>query len=262
MTMIAALLTLLVASLAPAPSPAPSQARAAIPVHTYEIKRTYPHDPDAFTQGLFFRDGLLYESTGLEGRSTIRKVRIEDGKVLQSASLPSSQFGEGSTDWGREIISITWQNQIGHRWDLATLKPKSTFRYSGEGWGLTNDGRSLILSDGTPWLRFLDPKTFKERRRIRVAAAGRPVNQLNELEWMKGEILANIWQTDLIARIDPATGTVKGWINLTGLERAADGSRPDNVLNGIAYDRAGDRLFVTGKRWSKLFEIKLKPAKS
>lgn len=258
MIMIAALLTLLVASLAPAPSATKSE----IPVYSYEIKRSYPHDPDAFTQGLFFRDGLLYESTGLEGRSTIRKVRYQDGKVLQSALLPSSQFGEGSTDWGKEIISITWRNQTGYRWDLATLKPKSTFRYSGEGWGLTNDGRSLILSDGSAWLRFLDPVTFKERRRIRVTAAGRPIDQLNELEWVKGEILANIWQTDLIARIDPTTGAIKGWINLAGLERAADGSRPDNVLNGIAYDRAGDRLFVTGKRWSKLFEIKLKPANS
>lgn len=258
MTMIAALLTLLFASFAPASPPA----RAQLPVYTFDIVRSYPHDPDAFTQGLFFRDGFLYESTGLEGRSTVRTVRLQDGKVLQAASLPPSQFGEGSTDWGGEIISVTWRNQVGHRWDRATLKPKSTFRYTGEGWGLTNDGGNLILSDGTAWLRFLDPATFKERRRIKVTAAGRPVNQLNELEWVKGEILANIWQTDLIARIDPATGAVKGVINLAGLERAAGGSRPDNVLNGIAYDRAGDRLFVTGKRWSKLFEIRLKPAKS
>jgi glutamine cyclotransferase len=261
MTMIAALLTLLFTALAPAPTPTPTPQPAAIPVYGYEIKRSYPHDPDAFTQGLFFRDGVLYESTGLEGRSTVRKVRLEDGKVLQTASLPPRQFGEGSTDWNGEIISVTWQDQMGYRWDRATLKLKSTFRYAGEGWGLANDGRDLILSDGTAWLRFLDPVTFKERRRIRVTAAGRPVTQLNELEWVKGEILANIWQTDLIARIDPATGAVRGWINLTGLARAADGGGSDNVLNGIAYDRAGDRLFVTGKRWSKLFEIKLKPAK-
>lgn len=256
MTVIAALLTYLVTALAPAPAARP----AAIPVYGYEIARSYPHDPDAFTQGLFFRDGALYESTGLEGRSTIRKVRLQDGKVLQTASLPGRQFGEGSTDWNGEIISVTWQDQVGYRWDRATLKVKSTFRYTGEGWGLANDGRNLILSDGTSTLRFLDPISFKERRRIGVTAAGRPVTQLNELEWVKGEILANIWQTDLIARIDPATGNVKGVINLAGLARAAGGGGPDNVLNGIAYDRGGDRLFVTGKRWSKLFEIRLKPA--
>ena len=234
---------------------------AAVPVQSYQVQRTYPHDPGAFTQGLFIRDGILYESTGQEGESTVRKVRLEDGKVLQSVSLPPSQFGEGSTDWGKEIISLTWRSGVGYRWDRATLKPLGSFRYPGEGWGLTQDGRNLILSDGTATLRFLDPATFKERRRVRVTANGKPVTQINELEWVKGEILANIWQTDLIARIDPQSGAVKGWIDLSGLNRLAGGDSVDNVLNGIAYDAKNDRLFVTGKRWSKLFEIKLKPAR-
>lgn len=227
-------------------------------VHSYEVVRTYPHDPGAFTQGLFFDDGLLYESTGLVGQSTIRKVRLADGKVLQLAQVPPGHFGEGSTAWGSEIISLTWQSGVGYRWDRATLKLKGSFRYPGEGWGLTNDGRSLILSDGTPSLRFLDPTTFKEQRRIRVTAGGKPVPQLNELEWVKGEVFANVWQTNLIARIDPETGVVKSWIDLSGLDRTVGPSDPDDVLNGIAYDRRRDRLFVTGKRWPKLFEIKLK----
>ncbi len=227
-------------------------------LHSYEVVRIYPHDPDAFTQGLFFRDGFLYESTGLVGRSTVRKVRLADGKVLQLAAVPPGQFGEGSTGWGNEIISLTWRSGVGYRWDRAALKLKGSFRYPGEGWGLTNDGRSLILSDGTPSLRFLDPTTFTEQRRIRVTAGGKPVPQLNELEWVKGEIFANVWQTNLIARIVPATGAVKGWIDLSGLDRTVGANDPDDVLNGIAYDAGRDRLFVTGKRWPKLFEIKLK----
>jgi glutamine cyclotransferase len=236
-------------------------AAAEVPTQGYELVRTYPHDPSAFTQGLFFRDGILYESTGLHGQSTIRKVRLADGKVLQSTSIPPNQFGEGSTDWGKEIVSLTWQDGVGYRWDRATLKPIGSFRYSGEGWGLTSDGKSLILSDGTASLRFLDPTTFKEQRRIQVTADGQPVAQLNELEWVNGEILANVWQSSRIARIDPTTGAVKAWIDLTGLERLAGGDRIDNVLNGIAYDARQKRLFVTGKRWPKIFEIKLKPAR-
>ncbi len=235
------------------------QAPAPVPVYSYEVVRSYPHDPRAYTQGLFFRDGILYESTGMEGQSTIRKVRLADGKVLQSAAIPPDQFGEGSTDWGKEIISVTWKHGIGYRWDRETLKLKGSFRYPGEGWGLTQDGRSLILSDGTAELRFLDPATLKEQRRINVTYGGKPVTQINELEWVKGEIFANLWQSNLLVRIDPQTGAVKGVIDLSGLDRLAGGSKPDNVLNGIAYDAAGDRLFVTGKRWSTLFEIKLKP---
>jgi glutamine cyclotransferase len=236
------------------------QAAATVPVFSYEIVRSYPHDSAAFTQGLFFRDGQLYESTGLEGQSTLRRVRLADGKVLQQAAIPEQQFGEGSTYFGKEIVSITWRNGVGYRWDPATFKVKGSFRYQGEGWGLTQDGRSLILSDGTPWLRFLDPASFRERRRVQVTYRGRPLAQLNELEWVKGEVLANIWQSNIIARIDPQTGVVKSVIDLSGLDRLAGGSGPDNVLNGIAYDPKSDRLFVTGKRWSKIFEIKLKPS--
>jgi glutamine cyclotransferase len=230
------------------------------PVQVAEIKASFPHDPQAFTQGLFFADGQLFESTGLPGQSDVRKVRLSDGKVLQSAAIPPDQFGEGSTVWGKEIISLTWQHGIAHRWDRATLRRTGEFRYQGEGWGLTQDGRNLILSDGTAALRFLDPATFKERRRIAVTAEGRPVTQLNELEWVSGEVWANIWQTPRIARIDPATGVVKGWVDLSPLARLNASADPDKVANGIAFDPKSKRLFVTGKRWPKLYEIKLKPS--
>jgi glutamine cyclotransferase len=236
------------------------QTPASVPVQGVEIKASYPHDPQAFTQGLFFADGHLYESTGLPGRSDVRKVRLSDGKVLQSVSIPADQFGEGSTVWGKEIISLTWQHGIAHRWDRASLRRTGAFRYQGEGWGLTQDGRSLILSDGTAALRFLDPATFREQRRITVTAAGAPISQLNELEWVNGEIWANIWQTSRIARIDPASGRVKGWIDLSALTRLNTSADPDQVANGIAYEPKSKRLFVTGKRWPKLYEIKLKPA--
>ncbi len=230
-----------------------------VPVQGVEIKATYPHDAQAFTQGLFFAEGQLYESTGLPGQSDVRKVRLADGKVLQRAVIPADQFGEGSTAWGKEIVSLTWQHGIAHRWDRATLRRTGGFRYQGEGWGLTQDGRSLILSDGTPSLRFIDPVTFEEQRRITVTVDGQPVAQLNELEWVGGEIWANIWQTSRIARVDPATGAVKGWIDLAGLARLHASTDPDKVPNGIAYEPRSKRLFVTGKRWPKLYEIKLKP---
>ncbi len=236
------------------------QAPTPVPVQVVEVKATFPHDPDAFTQGLFFAEGALYESTGLIGRSSLRRVRLQDGKVLQMTAIPAGQFGEGSTAWGKEIVSVTWQNGVGHRWDRATLKRIGSFRYAGEGWGLTQDGRSLILSDGTPWLRFLDPKTHREQRRVRVVANGRPVSALNELEYVNGEVWANVWQSPAIARIDPASGAVKGWIDLSALERLSGRSGPDDVANGIAYEPRSKRLFVTGKRWPKLFEIRLKPA--
>lgn len=253
---IAMAITLLLAVLL---SAAVQRSPAPVPVQGVEIKATYPHDTGAFTQGLFFADGQLYESTGQLGQSTIRKVRLSDGKVLQSATIPTEQFGEGSTAWGKQIVSLTWQHGIGYRWDRATLRRIGSFRYGGEGWGLTGNGRSLIMSDGTAALRFLDPATFKEQRRINITAAGRPVTQLNELEWVNGEVWANIWQSSRIARIDPASGAVKGWVDLAPLVRLSGRSGPDDVLNGIAYEPRSKRLFVTGKLWPKLYEIRLKP---
>jgi glutaminyl-peptide cyclotransferase len=237
-------------------------ARAAVPVDGFKIVHIYPHDTGAFTEGLFYLRGDLYESTGIPGQSTIRRVRLSDGQVLQQQVLPPSMFGEGIVDWGSEIISLTWQDKTGFRWDLKTFARKSIFHYPGEGWALTQDGKHLIMSDGTPALRILDPVTFKELRRVPVTADGRPVANLNELEWVKGEVLANIWQTNRIARIDPISGKVKAWIDLTGLPETGGAGNPDAVLNGIAYDREHDRLFVTGKYWSHLYEIRLAPPKA
>jgi len=235
-------------------------ALAALPVQGVEVKAAYPHDARAFTQGLLYLDGQLFESTGLEGQSTIRKVRLKDGAVLQSKAISPELFGEGMVNWGNELISVTWQDRVGFRWDLKTFALRTSFAYPGEGWALTQDGKSLIMSDGTPFLRFLDPRTFKEIRRVRVTAEGRPVANLNEIEWVKGEVLANIWQTSLIARIDPRSGAVKGWIDLSDLPETKRRPNPDAVANGIAYDGQGDRLFVTGKLWPRLYEVRLKPA--
>jgi glutaminyl-peptide cyclotransferase len=241
---------------------APQAAPAGTPVWRYQVVKEYPHDSNAFTQGLFWLDGHLYESTGQVGASTVRRVRLADGVVLQSADIPAGQFGEGIAPWRDEIISVTWQHGIGHRWGRKTLKRTGSFNYEGEGWGLTSDGRSLILSDGTATLRYLDPATMAETGRLQVTADGRPVPRLNELEWVRGEIFANVWMTSLIARIDPKTGKVAGWIDLGDLARRHSGGDPDAVLNGIAYDAKADRLFVTGKYWPKLFEIKpVAPAK-
>jgi glutaminyl-peptide cyclotransferase len=241
------------AEAAPPPAAVPGEP----PVWGYNVVNEYAHDPEAFTQGLFWSEGALFESTGQVGRSTVRKVRLEDGKVLQSVPIPTGLFGEGIVAWGGEIISVTWQTGIGFRWDRATLQRKSSFRYAGEGWGLASDGRSIILSDGTATLRYFDPATMAERSRLTVTAGGRPVQNLNELEWVKGEIFANVWMTSRIARIEPATGEVKGWIELGPMAQQFQSGDPDRVLNGIAYDEAKDRLFVTGKNWPKLFEIKL-----
>lgn len=233
-------------------------AQAALPVAGYSVRNVYPHDPDAFTQGLFYRDAVLYESTGLNGRSSIRKVALQTGQVLSRRDLPAVFFGEGIAPAGDRIISLTWSNGVGFVFDLATLTPVGTFSYQGEGWGLTSDGRSLYMSDGTPTIRVLDPDSFKELRRIQVTADSAPVARLNELEWVDGEIFANVWQTNRIARIDPTTGHVKGWIDLTGLHKLAGlVSSPENVMNGIAWDSTNRRLFVTGKLWPKLFEIEL-----
>jgi glutamine cyclotransferase len=232
-----------------------------LPNYTYTVVRTYPHDPRAFTQGLQYLDGFLYEGTGQNGESSIRKVKLDTGEVVQRRALSREHFGEGITVWKSELIQLTWQSGIAFVYDRQTFEPTRTFRYSGEGWGLTDDGHSLVMSDGTDALRFLDPVTFAERRRVRVTALGQPVRSLNELEYVKGEVFANVWTTDMVARIDPASGRITGWINLAGLLTPVERSAAD-VLNGIAYDARGDRLFVTGKWWPKLFEIKLVLRKS
>ena len=227
-----------------------------LPLYGYEIVRVYPHDPKAFTQGLQYLDGLLYEGTGQIGQSSIRRVELETGKVLQKRDLPSPHFGEGITVWKNELIELTWQTNVAFVYDKKTFEPRRTFKYAGEGWGLTADAANLYMSDGSDQLRVLDPATFVERRRIKVTSAGAPLKNLNELEWVKGEIFANVWMTDLIVRIAPASGKVAGYIDLRGLLSASERASTD-VLNGIAYDGAHDRLFITGKWWPKLFEIKL-----
>lgn len=219
----------------------------------------YPHDSKAFTQGLIFVDGHLYESTGLNGRSSIRMVDLASGTVLQKYDMPAEYFGEGLTDWGGSLIQLTWKAHKGFVYDRFSFSVLKTFPYEGEGWGLTHDGTRLIMSDGTAYLRFLDPKSFVETGRIHVTdAAGRAIEELNELEYIRGEIYANVWGTDEILRISPRTGKVLGWIDLSGIIDKRELSDPDAVLNGIAYDAKGGRIFVTGKLWPKLFEIKVK----
>jgi glutaminyl-peptide cyclotransferase len=230
---------------------------AAVPAYGFDIVHTYPHDPDAFTEGLFYLDGYLYESTGYERHSSIRKVRLETGEVLQRVDLPPQYFGEGIVNWQHQLMSLTWKSRVGFVRDLATFKVQREFHYPGEGWALTQDGKELIMSDGSAELRLLNPQTLLQTGRIQVTLEGRPVVNLNELEWVNGEIYANVWQTDWIVRIDPATGHVVGVVNLAGLLGASDRSAHTDVLNGIAYDAKGDRLFVTGKNWPKLFEIRL-----
>jgi glutamine cyclotransferase len=235
-------------------------AAAALPVSNVIVQRVYPHDPHAYTEGLFYLNGDLFESTGMPGQSDVRRVRLVDGKVLQSRALNPKLFGEGVVNWGPELVSLTWQDHIGYRWDRKTLTQTKTFSYPGEGWALTQDGKHLIMSDGTSSLRVLDPMTFKELRRIKVTAEGKPVDQLNELEWVKGEILANVWTTKWIVRIDPANGHVKGLIDLSSLPETVSPPDRDAVANGIAYDHEHDRLFVTGKYWPHLYEVSLSPA--
>jgi glutaminyl-peptide cyclotransferase len=227
-----------------------------LPLYGYRIVKVYPHDASAFTQGLQYLDGFFYEGTGLNGRSSIRKVAPETGKVLQQRMVPGEFFGEGITVWKNDLIELTWQSHVAFVYDRATFEPKKRFTYPGEGWGLTTDGTNLVMSDGTDELRVLDPVTFTEKRRIKVTAGGAPLRNLNELEYMKGEILANIWMTEYVARVAPDTGRVTAYIDLRGLLTAAERANTD-VLNGIAYDAKQDRLFVTGKLWPKLFEIKL-----
>ena len=231
-----------------------------IPVFGYQIVKTYPHDRSAFTQGLQYVDGVLYEGTGQNGQSGLRKVKLETGEVLQQQPLDRRYFGEGITVFGDQIFQLTWQSEIGFVYDKASFKQLKTFNYTGEGWGLTHDGARLIMSDGDARgaLRFIDPKTLKETGRLVVKDNGVPVRNLNELEYVKGDVLANIWQTQRIARIAMKTGDVTAWIDLSGLLDPREAAGAD-VLNGIAYDAAGNRLFVTGKYWPKLFEIKIVP---
>ncbi len=232
---------------------------ALAPVYGYQIVHAYPHDPEAFTQGLIYRDGFLFESTGLNGRSTLRKVRLETGEVLSEYVLEEKYFGEGLTNWGDTLVQLTWQSRTGFLYDEASFNLLGTFRYGGEGWGLTHDERQLIMSDGSASLRFLDPATFEEIGRLVVEDRDLPVAFLNELELVKGEVYANVWQRDRIAIVSPQSGRVDGWIDLAGLRQEMGATKPVDVLNGIAYDAAGDRLFVTGKLWPKLFEIRLVP---
>jgi glutaminyl-peptide cyclotransferase len=228
-----------------------------VPVYSFRVVNSYPHDPDAFTQGLIYRDGFLFESTGRQGHSTLRKVKLETGEVVQQVRLDAKYFAEGLASWGRRLIQLTWRSNVAFVYDEGTFSVENTFRFSGEGWGLTDDGSRLIMSDGSDTLRFLDPATFRERARVSVGDGSTPVSNLNELEFVKGEIYANIWHTDRIARISPDSGRVVGWIDLTGLLPAVYQLESEAVLNGIAYDDRGDRLFVTGKLWPKLFEIKV-----
>jgi len=227
--------------------------------YTFKVVNVFPHDTAAFTQGLVYRDGFLYEGTGLNGRSQLRKVRLETGEVVQHADLSSEFFGEGIAIAGNKIFQLTWQSQVGFVYNLADFKLLRQFSYPGEGWGLTSHGNEIFMSDGTADIRVLDAATFKEKRRFTVRDGATPIDQLNELEFVEGELFANVWQTDRIARISPASGKVVGWIDLTGLLSPVFRHREDAVLNGIAYDAAHKRLFVTGKLWPKIFEIQLVP---
>jgi glutaminyl-peptide cyclotransferase len=246
--MIRLFLTALVAAITPLPPAAE---------YGFRVIKVYPHDRTSFTQGLEYRDGFLYESTGLVGRSTIRKVKLETGVVLQSFDVPQPFFAEGLTVLDKHILQVTWQHQTGFVYDAASLKVLRTFSYSGEGWGLTNSGNAIYMSDGSSQIRVWDPITLKETRRITVKDGLRLVHDLNELEHVRGEIFANVWHSDRIARISPTDGTVLGWIDLSSLLPKTERPEEEAVLNGIAYDSAGDRLFVTGKLWPKLFEIKI-----
>jgi glutaminyl-peptide cyclotransferase len=231
-------------------------ALAATPEYTYRIVHVYPHNRESFTEGLEYRAGFLYESTGLEGHSTLSKVKLETGQAVEQIHLDPRLFGEGITIFNQKIFQLTYRTQIGFVYDQGSFARQRMFNYQGEGWSLTNDGTHIYMDDGTAQIRVWDPATLRELRRITVHDGARPIDNVNELEWVHGELYANIWQTEKIARISPADGRVLGWIDMTGILPPADREGVD-VMNGIAYDRFGDRLFVTGKLWPKLFEIKV-----
>ncbi|MDQ6610917.1 MAG: glutaminyl-peptide cyclotransferase [Gemmatimonadota bacterium] len=237
--------------------PVATAARA--PTYTYEVVASYPHDTGAYTEGLLWHEGHLFESTGQKGESNIREVDLKTGHVIRQHNIDAKYFGEGIIIFGEKMYELTWQDNVGFIYDWKTFALKSQFTYEGEGWAFTTDGKSLIMSNGSSVIAFRDPATFKVTGAITVTDHGTPVPKLNELEWIKGEIWANVWETDQIARIDPATGHVLGWIDLAGILPAADRRGKEEVLNGIAYDAKNDRIFVTGKYWAKLFEIKVKP---
>lgn len=230
--------------------------QAAVPTYTATVIDTFPHDPNAFTQGLVIEDGQLYEGTGRNGQSSLRKVALETGEILQRSNLNARYFGEGITILNGKVYQLTWQTHLGFVYDLASFKVEKTFFLPGEGWGITHDGTHLIVSDGTAFLRMLDPATLTEVSRVEVKMDGLPLDRLNELEFIDGEVWANVWYTDAIVRIDPATGVVTGRIDLSNINQQR---ATDDVLNGIAWDEESKRLFVTGKLWSQLYEIKVEP---
>jgi glutamine cyclotransferase len=241
----------------PPQDPAAPAPRAA-PVYGYDVVHEYPHDPGAFTQGLLYRDGFLLESTGLYGRSSLRRVELDTGRVVQQRRVDDRYFAEGLTDWEGRLVQLTWQHNVGFVYDLRSFEPQSTFMYPGEGWGLTRDRTRIIMSDGTATLRFLDPASLQETGRLPVVDGASPVGLLNELEFIDGLVYANVWGSDRIAMIDPASGRVSGWLDLSGLLRPSERRGGEDVLNGIAYDGARNRLFVTGKNWPTLFEIRVR----
>lgn len=226
--------------------------------YSYEVVNVYPHDRNAFTQGLVFRDGKLLESTGQEGQSSLRSVDLQTGQVIKKVDLDSQYFGEGLTVLNGKIYQLTWQHRIGFIYDSQTFQQIGQFPYAGEGWGLTNDGKSLIVSDGTNRLRFIDPDSFRVTKTIAVTDRGTAIRELNELEYIQGEIYANIWHDNRIAAINPDTGAVTGWLDCSGIVRLSEATDQEAVLNGIAFDEASGRVFVTGKLWPKLFEVKIK----
>ena len=240
-----------------APPPTAVAADAPVPILPVRIVARYPHDREAFTEGLIWHGGALYESVGREGRSEVRRVRLADGTITARATIDPAQFGEGLAAWRGDLIMLTWHEGVAYRWDARTLKAKGRLRYTGEGWGLASDSGGLIRSDGTATLRFVDPATLADRRQVTVTLRGKPLAQINELEVVGGAILANVWHTGFLVRIDPATGRITGIVDLRPLVAEVAATDSEAVANGIAYDAAGDRLFVTGKLWPTLFEIKL-----
>lgn len=236
-------------------APTPAAAPAPVPLLIARVVHRYPHDPAAFTEGLIWHDGALYESIGLEGRSEVRRVRLADGVVERRARIPARQFGEGLAAWGDQLVSLTWHDGIAHRWAAATLEPAGTAHYTGEGWGLTANATSLIRSDGSATLTFHDPATLAVRRRVAVTVSGRALTQVNELEWVDGAILANVWHQPFLIRVDPADGHVTAVVDLRPIVAEVKARDPEAVANGIAWDAKARRLFVTGKLWPTLFEV-------